>query len=90
MSAMRNISIEVLFKAAQSVVTNWPTAYFDRIIIEQLEEYFNIKISINYEKTTWEDDCYMMYDVEFQSEAEADSFLLKWSNDPQLFFVFWP
>ena len=90
MSAMRNISIEVLFKVAQSVVTDWPRRYFDRIIIDQLEEYFNIKISINWEKTTWEDDCYMMYDVEFQSEAEADQFLLTWGDDRQLFFVFWP
>jgi hypothetical protein len=52
-------------------------------------EKFNVKININFDKTTYDDDNYITFDVEFLSEAEAELFVLNWSNDPQLDLRFW-
>ena len=92
MSANRTVSTLTLVNAFHSFIPrslpNEPQPNYDDIK-RLVAEKFNVKININWDKTTFDDDNYITFDVEFLSEAEAELFVLNWSDDPQLDLRFW-
>ena len=92
MSANRTVSTLTLVNAFHSFIPsrlpNEPQPWLDDIK-RLVAERFNVKIDINFDKTTFDDDNYITFDVEFLSEAEAELFVLNWSDDRQLSLRFW-
>ena len=92
MCAKRTVSTLTLVNAFHSFIPrrlpNEPQPNYDDVK-RLVAEKFNVKININWDKTTFDDDNYITFDVEFLSEAKAELFVLNWSDDKQLSLRFW-